>query len=452
MSQSTDLSDDAILQQLGGDGARAELFRGSFDTLEVKFTGGEVKTALARESSGVGLRVIRDGKLGFVGSRDTSPEGLERLLVNLESSLEVGDAVAFDLPEPQPAPAGADALEEPDAATAALEVADLVAVGKQALAALKERHPKVVYEATVRRSVGQSALRSSRGVTTEDRYTVFSFSVEANRTQDEDVLIDWAYGVGPSRASVDLDALVERLADRLTWSEQTVPFRPGKMPVIFTPSGSLTVWSPVLQALSGKAVMLGTSPLRERVGEQIASPAIRLTDDGLLPGGLGSSAFDDEGVPRRTRHLIEDGVLRGFVHDLETAQATGGAPTGNGERGGATGKPGPGFSNVVLRGGETPWADMLAGVKYGLLVHSVMGMGQGNTLPGNFSNPIDLAFLIEDGQVKGRVKDASIAGNVYTLLSDQLGGLSAEVERVGGSYFLPWLKIDDLNVVGKDSG
>ncbi|HBP18075.1 MAG TPA: hypothetical protein DEA08_09820, partial [Planctomycetes bacterium] len=172
---------------------------------------------------------------------------------------------------------------------------------------------------------------------------------------------------------------------------------------------------------------------------------------GLLTGALGSSAFDDEGIPRRTRSLIEDGVLRGFVHSLETAQSCGHEPTGNGERGGATARPEPGFSNVLVRGGEQSWRELLGSIEYGVLCHRVMGMGQGNTLPGTFSNPLDLAFLIEGGEVKGRIKDASIAGNVYELLADErLGGLSQEVEPVGGSAFLPWLRIEDVNLVGKN--
>ena len=59
--------------------------------------------------------------------------------------------------------------------------------------------------------------------------------------------------------------------------------KPGRWPVIFTPSGGRVVWSPLLQGLSGKTVMLGTSPLRERLGEQILSPRITLRDEGLPP-------------------------------------------------------------------------------------------------------------------------------------------------------------------------
>lgn len=432
--------------------AMGEVYEASFDTLEVGFSAGAVKRALARESSGLGLRAVAGGKLGFVGSRDLSPEGLAQLETQLEHTLEVADAATLSFPGPSPADPAAAALDLHRPETAALTIPDLVRVGEQALSQLRARFPEVTFDATVRRSVGRSALRNSAGLDVGEDYTVVSLSVEANQTKDEDVLLDWDYVVGTSLASAEPQRVVDALSRRLTWSQQVVTWKPGRMPVLFSPQGSMVVLSPLFQALSGKTVMQGTSPLRGRCGEQVLAPNLTLTDDGLRPGALGSAAFDDEGVPRARRALIEAGVLQGFVHSLETAAATGQAPTGNGERGGATARPEPGFTNVVLSGGEDSLEELLAGIDYGILVHRVIGMGQGNTLPGTFSNPLDLAFLIEGGEVKGRIKDASIAGDVYALLGPQASPrLTRELTQVGGSSFLPWLRLDALNVVGKDS-
>jgi len=438
------------LAPLQGADAAGELFEASFDTLEVGFSAGAVKRALARESSGLGLRARAGGKLGFVGSRDLSPEGLAALEGQLENSLEVGDEGTLEFPgASEPAPqAGRLGLSNP--ATAALTIPDLVKVGEVALAELSERFPEVTFDATVRRSVGKSRLQNTSGLDTREDYTVFSFSVEANQTRDEDVLLDYAYVVGTSTELADPSRVVDELGRRLAWSQQVVDWTPGRLPVLFSPEGSSVIWSPLLQALSGKTVMLGTSPLRERTGEQVLGPQVTLIDDGLRPGALGSGAYDEEGIPRATRPLIEAGVLKGFVHSLETAQATGSAPTGNGERGGATSRPEPGFANVVIQGGDQSFQELLSSIDEGILVHSVIGQGQGNTLPGTFSNPLDLAFLIRAGEVVGRIKDASIAGDVYQLLGpDSQARLSREVLAVGGSSFLPWLLIDELNVVGK---
>lgn len=439
-----------LLESLGAKNSATELFEGSFDSLEVGFIAGEVKTALSREASGLCVRAQRGGQMGVVGSRDRSAEGLERLAVHVDNAIEVGDAVEYEFPEPAEPPVDEESLNLWDPATADLTMPDLVETGQEILGQLKEQHPEVVFDGKLRRSAGRHSLRNSRGVEVESRGTGFTFFVEANRTRDEDVLLDFEYVVAPSAAKANPQKIVDRLHERLTWARETVDLKPGRIPVLFTPAGSRVVWNPFLQGLSGKTVMLGTSPLRDRVGEAIFDPRIQVTDDGLLPGAFGSAPFDDEGVPRQTRVLVEDGVLRGFVHDLETAHATGQAPTGNGERGGATGKPNPGFSNLLVRGGETPLADLIKGIDYGLMVHMVMGMGQGNTLPGTFSNPLELGFLIENGEVKGRVKNVSIAGNVYELLKDGVGGISQEVEQTGGTTYLPWLLLD-VNVVGKSS-
>ena len=94
--------------------------------------------------------------------------------------------------------------------------------------------------------------------------------------------------------------VVEELSQRLEWGKETVSIEPGRMPVLFTPAGSMVVWSPLFSGLSGKTVMLGTSPLRDRVGETILSPEIQVTDDGLLPGGMSTAAFDDQPAVRDT--------------------------------------------------------------------------------------------------------------------------------------------------------
>lgn len=441
-----------LLLRLRGRVDEAEVFSAGSDGLEVRFTAGRVKTAAARESSGLAVRAIKDGKLGFAGSRDTSVEGVDRLVTFAEHSLEVGDTTPVRFPKKANAPVDAASLESFDEGTAKLGVAELVAFGQEVMTPLRERFPEVVFDVVVRRAIGRTELVNSAGAEVAHQRTVFSVGVEANRTQDADVLMDYTSVAAPARRDVDPQAVIAPLVQRLAWAERTVELAPGRMPVLFTPPGSLLLWGPLLEGLSGKTVMMGTSPLRDKLGLRILDPRVTVTDDGLLVRGLGSSPFDDEGVPRQRTPLVDAGVLRSFVHDLETAVATGQAPTGNGERGGVTGKPGPGFSSILVQGGEKTWEELLRGIDRGLLVHSVVGMGQGNTLPGTFSNPIDVAYAIEGGKVTGRVKDVSIAGNVYDLLGPaHLGALSIDVETVYGSYRLPWLQINDVNVVGKGS-
>jgi len=93
-------------------------------------------------------------------------------------------------------------------------------------------------------------------------------------------------------------------------------------------------------------------------------------------------------------------------------------------------------------------ADMIAGIGEGLLIENVLGLGQGNIISGAFSNPVDLGFKIEKGEIVGRVKNVSIAGNVYDVLKD-VAAVSRETQWVYNSLNMPYILIADMNVVAK---
>ena len=92
---------------------------------------------------------------------------------------------------------------------------------------------------------------------------------------------------------------------------------------------------------------------------------------------------------------------------------------------------------------------MIAAMDEGLLVESPLGLGQGNVISGAFSNTLGLAFKIEKGEIVGRVKDVSIAGNIYDLLQE-VAAVSQEAEWVYYGYNLPYILLTDMNVVAKE--
>ena len=212
-------------------------------------------------------------------------------------------------------------------------------------------------------------------------------------------------------------------------------------------AGALALLLPLSQALNGKEVYKGTSPLRGKVGQSLFDKKISLMDDGTIDGKFASAAYDDEGIPHRCNELIEAGVLKGFVYDLKTAAQSKVESTGNGSRGLFT-PPQASFTNLVLQAGTTPFKDMLAGIDEGILVEDLLGLGQGNIISGSFSNPLALAFKIEKGEIVGRVKDMSIAGNVYDLLKD-VAAVSRESYWVYGTMMAPYVLLPEMNVAGK---
>jgi PmbA protein len=184
-----------------------------------------------------------------------------------------------------------------------------------------------------------------------------------------------------------------------------------------------------------------------KVGEKIFDSKLTVLDDATLDGRYNSAPYDAEGVPHQRNAFIENGVLKGFYYDLKTAAQSGVQSTGNGSRG-LFGPPNPAPTNLILGAGETQLADLIAGIDEGLLVEDVLGLGQGNIISGAFSNPISLGFKIEKGEIVGRVKDVSIAGNVYDLLKE-ITAVSRETQWVYTNVNMPYILMADMNVIAK---
>src|SRR5256714_9110910 len=220
-------------------------------------------------------------------------------------------------------------------------------------------------------------------------------------------------------SDADLEALVRSIETGLSAALPIVTPPDGSLPVVFPPAGLAAVVLPLEQALSGKTVLQGSSPLAGKVGEVMCDDRLSIIDDPLTPGRPASRPVDDECVPSRATGLVERGAVGRFVYDLETAARAKTESTGNGRRG-IFGKPHIGYTTVVFRmadGGrhEATLATtdlgggLIADIQDGLIVDDLIGVGQGNVISGAFSHPVGLAYRVEHGEITGRVKDAAVA-------------------------------------------
>jgi len=156
-----------------------------------------------------------------------------------------------------------------------------------------------------------------------------------------------------------------------------------------------------------------------------------------VAGAPGSRALDDEGVVTRPLPLIREGVVAGFIYDLETAGRARVAGAGDARRD-TLGKPHAGRPHLVVAPGERTWDELVAMVPDGLIVDELIGVGQGNVIGGAFSHPVALAYRVTDGEIVGRVKDAAVAGNAYELLG-RIAGLGRDTEWRGSLAMSPIL-------------
>ena len=429
-----------MLQQLQAQAEQVEVLHVQSESTKVRFESNSLKATQVEETSGLAVRIIKGGRLGFAASSDATATG--KLITNALESAAYGDAAPFMFPGFQTPPEVACY----DPTIAELSIPRLVEIGQEIMATLREADPEGMVSVELQRRVERFSLRNHAGADVAMMRTPFSLSFGVDRIKGDDVLMVYDMQ-GATLWEGDFMAPVRRLAEKLQLAQRIVPLNSGRMPVLFSPPGAVVLTYPLMLGLSGKNVVKGVSPLAGRVGEKVFDHRITMTDDATLPGRFSSAATDDEGVPHRRTVLIENGVLQGFYYDLKTAARAGVASTGNGSRSLFT-LPDPAPTNLIVGAGETRLAEMLASIKDGLWIEGVLGLGQGNIISGAFSNPLALAFKIENGEIVGRVKNASIAGNIYELLQ-HVGAISRETEWVYQDFNQPTILLEDMNIVAK---
>jgi TldD protein len=236
------------------------------------------------------------------------------------------------------------------------------------------------------------------------------------------------------------------------------------------PAGTLTVvlgpgWPGVLlheaigHGLEGDFNRRGSSAFSGRIGQTVASTLCTVVDDGTLPGRRGSLSVDDEGTASQCTTLIENGVLRGYIHDKLNARLMGVAPTGNGRRESYAALPMPRMTNTYMLPGPHDPQEIIASVPSGIYAAN-FGGGQVDITSGNFVFSASEAYLIENGRITRPVKGATLIGNgpeVLTRVSmvgsdlkldAGIGVCGKDGQSVPVGVGQPTLKIDGLTVGG----
>jgi TldD protein len=165
-----------------------------------------------------------------------------------------------------------------------------------------------------------------------------------------------------------------------------------------------------------EADFLSKNPrLREilQPGRVFGVPELNIVDDGYIPGLRGNYQFDDEGTSRRKVHLIQNGVLQGFLHSRETAARMGAEPTGNARAVSYRFEPIVRMRNTYIDRGTIPFEEMLRGVDRGIYACGCLG---GQTALEQFTFSAAYAYEIVDGQIGEMLRDVVLTGNIFETL------------------------------------
>lgn len=395
----------------------AEVFLVNSEELTIQVARQKVENLKLAQESGLGLRVIVDNRLGYAFTSDLSEEALNKVVeMALHNSRESVSDTNWELPAP---PAAYHEMALYDERIFETPVEEKIRFAQEIEQAARAFDPRVKitertayqdsrYQICIFNSLGlQAAYRGSYcggyavvvGQENDDNQTGFAMEY-ALRYQELD----------PIKIGREAGQKAIRML-----GAKTIPS--ARMPVVMDPY-IVTNFLGVLQnVFSGEAVLKGKSFLKGKEGQQVANPLVTIIDDGTMPGRLGSSPFDGEGIPTSATPLIEEGKLMGFLHNSYTAKKFGLKSTGNAVRGSYKGTPEVGITNLYLKPGPVSPEDIIKDIQKGLYITDVMGMHTANPISGDFSLGAS-GLLIENGEMTRPVRGVAMAGNLKDLLLD----------------------------------
>ena len=441
------MKEDAVRRQL--ERVRDEAIRKEADFAEVRYAAtthsglmlqdGRADRVGAGRRAGMGLRILSGGAWGFASTE--SPEACDWLAA-LDDALDMARVSASRIEEPvvladTPGAVdrtktsfeidpGAVSFDRKVAAVRGYEEASGQAAGERAanlMTGYNDAHQLEMVCNTRGTMISSETVRTFlwHAVTTENG-SVRQRSREVRAAQAGFELVE-------KTPAADFSV---RAANRAVSLLTAPPAPAGKFPAVFHPSiAGLLVHEALGHNAEADHVLAGQSILDGKLGTQIAAPCINVVDDSGIPGSWGSYRYDSEGTPGRRRVIIEGGILKGFLHSLETAGKMGVDPTGSARADGFAHRPIVRMSNTMILAGESALEDLIADIDLGILL-SAGQWGYVWCEKGQYTCHAGEGVMIRNGQLAEQVRDVSISGMVLETLANALGvSRDFEIEMPG---------------------
>lgn len=425
---------------------QAELYLSRGEERVLSRREGERDGIEASETSGAGVRVVRDGRVGFAAAGGADLDAIKSLYDRAVEQLPHAEPDARRvLPGPQ-APSADEALAasvwDETLFTSPWEAVE--ARLREAEAAAKDS-PRVAKLMRVEyvESRGTAVVAGTSGLFASERGGEACVSLIVAAEDGAEVQLGEGFRAARRASDIDFAAAGREAGLRASSLLGARRAKAGKRAVLFEPWVAGEFLELLAELLAADEVQGGRSLLAGKLGRRVASPLVTLCDDPRRLGGLGSRCFDDEGVPTRDKVMIEAGVLRQFFHDTLSASREGLASNGCASRGSYAGLPGPGASNLYLAPGSVTREALIADTQTGLLVSEVLGMHMADPVSGAFSVGVS-GLSIEKGRIAGPVKGAMISGGLLDLLS-RVDGVASDL-TFQGSLGAPTFRVSSLDV------
>lgn len=439
-----------VIKQASAAGVAADVFISLGKQTQIQVNRGEVEKLSHAGSKGLGVRVIRDGQMGYAYTSDFSPASIAH---TVGAALTLADAADPDehriLPDVQPL--SPEDLEIYDPAIAQTSMEAKVAFAKAVEAAALAADSRVIMtnRATYLDGVFDIYLVNSKGFSGNYKKSFAGSYVMAMAAEGDNRATGFGLGVSSYLSELDADKIGREAGEKAAKLLGGKPVPTQEASVVYSPQAAAGLVGVLARALTAEAMQRNRSFLQGKMGQDVANDMVTILDNGLLPRGMGTRPFDDEGNPSRATRLINEGVLEAVLHDTYTAHKDGTDSTGNANRGSHRDSPSLAPTNFYIQPGKQTPEELIAGVEKGLYVVNTMNTHSINPVSGDYSVSAQ-GFWIENGQLSYPVNEVTIAIPLDKLLKN-VGAVANDLIFLpfGGAIGSPTFRVDGVMIGGQ---
>ena len=420
----------------------AESFSSSLQVFDKKISNIENEN-----TRGLGLRVFKNQKPSYVYTEKLDKASIEKMVENALVLCEIGSFLEIDLPQPRKLPNIDLKKFNPD---------------------IKNFDWKSMKEMTLsmeRLSYAHSSLVKNVPYSYAGKIQTKNIFINSNELFFQEKSNSIYLGVGIvaekinqkkmghySRSGRNLENIIqsnEIAQESVNRSLDLLEARPipsGKYSVLLSNLISPALFSSFCSIFYADLVQKSQSRLKGKLNQKISSSLLNLVCDPHNPEYPGASLFDGEGILTRKLNLIENGILKNFLYNLESAKKDGVSSTGNAQRS-YSGKVKTGFSNFIIEKGQSSLEQLLN--LYSKCFHIVQ-LGFNSASCNSISGEISIeaqGFLYERGEKKQAVDSVVLNINFFDLLQ-KIVGISNQYSDSFSSTKVPDILIEEVNIAG----
>ena len=425
-----------------------EVYANTSESNSIKLDEGKLDSYNMKKLFGVSIRGLLNGKMAYVYTETLEDSAIESLLKQLVQNVKLissdENEFMFD--------AGATYKQVPNLVSnyknySTNEKITMLQDLEKKILAVSPKIVKLGYCQYTETSQNIQIL-NSKGLDLNRSYSFTTTVVGPLVSDGDQTAVGRAGDVNPFFDKIETDRLVKESTDAALAQLGAGFVKTGKYPVVFDRDVATEILDAFASVFSGDSAMKKMTILADKVGQKVFGNNITIMDDPFYEDALIKPIFDDEGVPCKTKAVVENGLLNCLLHSLKTANYFKTNPTGNGFKPTTDGAVSATGTNLFIKEGNLTKDEIIESVQEGIYITQVNGLHAGlNPVSGDF-NVQSSGFMIKNGKIDKPVTLFVTSGNFFDMMNNiELIGNDIEKRFIGVAS--PTLKVKSLAISGK---